>query len=124
MSHRESEEKIWKSVFSQSISQMSNSCWFGVLRLTASRIRPLNPRSSRTTRRVSMSTRRTTRSSHVTQSRPLSRFRLSAVTDESSWTSCTSVVLWKSKNCPGQRGTEQQREQLHTVTKRYCAIRT
>lgn len=49
--------------------------------LTTSRMRPRGPHNSRTMRRVSMSTIRRTRSSHVTASKPLSRCSKMAVTE-------------------------------------------
>lgn len=68
----------------------------------ASNIRPLNPLSSLTTRRVSMSTSLMARSSQVTDKRPLSRCSSRAVTEESSCSCASCLVEWKSKNWHGQ----------------------
>ena len=67
MSHRESEENVYARCY----RDWGNGSSIG--EPTRSKTRPLNPPNSRTILRVSISTRRTTRSSHVTARRPLSR---------------------------------------------------
>jgi hypothetical protein len=63
-----------------------------------SRIRPRKPVISRTTRRVSMSMRRTERSSQTTASRPLSRWRVREVMVELMARTFRGRAVWKSKN--------------------------
>lgn len=93
MSHRESEENVYARC-SDEIRTLGQ----GIGELTRSRTRPLNPLNSRTILWVSVSKRRTMRSSHVIASRPLSRWRVIEMMAAGMMTVCSRFDVWKSKN--------------------------
>lgn len=68
------------------------------MRLTTSNTLLRNPPNSRTTLRVSMSTTRTTRSSHIAASSPLSRCNVIDTEEDGRTSVCCNSAVWKSKN--------------------------